>query len=262
MEIQVKTFLKILAGIGAVVVIAIFAVLFMTAGMSDTADKFFAAVKSDNYDEAYSLLSEDFKTSTSKSQLRSYLEKNALNKFKEASWESRSINGGRGELAGSITTEAGGVVPISLGFVKGENDWKIYSIKKPSSGIQEEIDTAQLPSEQEQIKLVNDAMHIFAVSVKEKSMSRMYNHVSVLWQKQFSVEKFDEVFNSFFQIGDALMVLDQHSPQFSEKATINEDGVLILKGLFPTKPNQVYFEQKYIYEGLGWKLMGLNVNIK
>lgn len=153
-------------------------------------------------------------------------------------------------------------MPISLGFVKGENDWKIYSIKKPSSGIQEEIDTAQLPSEQEQIKLVNDAMHIFAVSVKEKSMSRMYNHVSVLWQKQFSVEKFDEVFNSFFQIGDALMVLDQHSPQFSEKATINEDGVLILKGLFPTKPNQVYFEQKYIYEGLGWKLMGLNVNIK
>ena len=257
-----KTFLKILAGIGALVVIAIVAVMFMTAGMSDTADKFFAAVKANNYDAAYAFLSEDFKSNTSKNQLKSYLEKNALSKFKEASWDSRSVNGGLGELTGSITTETGGVVPISLGFVKGESDWKIYSIKKPASGIQTENEVAQLPSEQEQIKLVSEAMHIFAVSVKEKSMAKMYNHVSNLWQKQFSVDKFDEAFNSFFQSGDALMVLDQYSPQFSEKATINEDGVLILKGLFPTKPNQVHFEQKYIYEGLGWKLLGLNVNIK
>lgn len=257
-----KTFLKILAGIGALVVVAIVAVMFMTAGMSDTADKFFTAVKSDNYDEAYSLLSEDFKSNTSKSQLESYLSTNALTKFKEASWESRSVNGGRGELTGSITTETGGVVPISLGFVKGDNDWKIYSIKKPSSGIQEETESVQLPSEKEQVKLVSDSMHVFAVSVKEKSMLKMFNHVSNLWQKQFSVEKFNEVFGSFYQFGDALMVLDQHSPQFSEKAAINEDGVLILKGLYPTKPNQLYFEQKYIYEGLGWKLMGLNVNIK
>ena len=100
------------------------------------------------------------------------------------------------------------------------------------------------------------------VSVKEKNMSRMFAHVSNLWQKQFSVEKFNEVFGSFFQFGDALMVLDEHSPQFSEKAAIDENGVLLLKGLYPTKPNQLHFEQKYIYEGLGWKLIGFNANIK
>ena len=257
-----KIVVKILAGIGALLIIAIMAVMFMTSGMSDTADKFFAAVKSDNYDEAYSLLSEDFKSNTSKSQLKSYLSKNALTEFKEASWESRSVNGGRGKLTGSITTENGGVVPISLGFVKGENDWKIYSIKKPSSGIQEETESVQLPSEAEQIKLVSDSMHVFALSVKEKNMKKMYRHVSHLWQKQFTVEKFNEAFKSFFQFGDALMILDQYSPQFSKKASINDDGVLILEGLYPTKPNKVYFKQKYIYEGLGWKLMGFNVNIK
>lgn len=257
-----KTFLKILAGIGALVVIAFIAIIFMTAGMSDTADKFFAAVKSDNYDEAYSLLSEDFKSNTSKSQLKEYLTKNSLDKFKEARWESRSVNGGRGELNGSITTESGGVVPITLGFVKGENDWSIYSIKKPASGIQEETETAAMPSEQGQIKLVSEAMHVFAVSVKEQSMLKMFNHVSNLWQKQFSVAKFDEAFGSFYQFGDALMVLDKHSPQFSAKATIDEDGVLLLKGLYQTKPNQLHFEQQYIYEGLGWKLVGFNANVK
>ncbi len=257
-----KTFLKILAGIGAIVVIVIVAVLFMTSGMSDTADKFFESVKSDNYDEAYSLLSEDFKNNTSKSQLKEYLTKNALTHFKKASWESRSTNGGRGELTGSIITESGGGVPVSLSFIKGENDWKIYSIRKPTSGIQEETETAQIPSEKDQVKLVNESMHLFAVSVKEKNMSKMFDHVSNLWQKQISVIEFDEIFGSFYQFGDALMILDQHSPQFSEKGSINEEGVLLLKGLYPTKPSQLYFEQKYIYEGLGWKLIGLNVNIK
>lgn len=257
-----KILLKVLAGIGALLIIAIMVVMFMTGGMSDTADKFFAAVKSDNYDEAYSFLSEDFKSNTSKSQLKSYLSKNALTKFKEASWESRSVNGGRGELTGSITTESGGVVPISLSFVKGENNWKIYAIKKPSSGIQEEAGSVQIPSEQKQIELVSESMHMFALSVKEKSMKKMYSHVSNLWQKQFTVEKFNQAFNSFFKLGDALMVLDQYSPQFSEKASITEDGVLILKGLYPTKPNKVHFVQKYVYEGLGWKLMGFSVNIE
>jgi hypothetical protein len=262
MEMQVKTFLKILAAIGAVVVIAIVVVMFMTAGMSNTADKFFLAVKSNNYDEAYSLLSEDFKSNTSKDQLKSYMVNNSFSKFKEASWGSRSINGGRGELVGSVTTDSDGVIPISIGFIKGENDWKIYSIKKPASGIQEETETATMPSEKEQIKLVSETFHIFAVSVKEKSMSKMFNHVSNLWQKQFSIAKFDETFGSYYQFGDDLMVLDHHSPQFSDKASINEDGVLLLKGLYPTKPKQVHFEQEYIYEGLSWKLTRFNIDIK
>ena len=53
--------MKILAGIGTLVIIVVTTIIFMTAGMSDTADKFFIAVKSNNYDAAYSFLSEDFK---------------------------------------------------------------------------------------------------------------------------------------------------------------------------------------------------------
>lgn len=257
-----KKFLKILAGIGAVVVIALTAVMFMTAGMTDAADEFFTAVKSNNYDMAYTHLSEDFKNNTSKNELKTYLTKNSFSNFKETSWESRSINGGRGELIGSITTDNGGVIPVSLSFIKGESDWKIYAIKKPSSGIQEETQASvQLPTEKEQVKLVSDSMHIFAVSVKDKNMSSMFDHVSNLWQKQFSVQKFDDTFKSFYQFGDKLLVLDKMTPQFSEKASISDDGVLILKGRFATKPEQINFEQKYIYEGLSWKLFGFSVNI-
>jgi hypothetical protein len=90
----------------------------------------------------------------------------------------------------------------------------------------------------------------------------MHEHISHLWQRQFSVEKLDKSFESFFKFGDALMILDRYPPQFTEKAMIDENGVLILVGTYPTKPSQVYFEHHYIYEGLGWKLVALNVNVK
>ncbi|WP_299178927.1 hypothetical protein [uncultured Neptuniibacter sp.] len=253
---------KILLGIVGVFVLAIVAIFYFTADMVTSADEFFAAVKNKEMNKAYTYLSEDFQASTSQSDLESYLEKNLIHKFKEASWESRSINGGRGSLIGSITTESGGVVPITLSFVKGENGWKIYSIQKPSSGIQEESSPIAMPSEQEQVQLVSKSMQIFAESVNEKSMAKFHSHVSNLWQQQFTIEKFNEAFGGFYDIGVDLTVLSNYSPQFKVKPSIDENGVLVIAGHYPTEPNQVHFEQKYIYEGLGWKLMGFSTNIK
>ena len=257
-----KTFLKILLGIVGAIVIAISAVFFFTSDMVVTADEFFVAVKNKDMDKALAFLSEDFKSGTSKDALQKYLENNSINNFKDASWESRSINNGRGNLVGSITTESGGVVPISLSFVKGDNGWKIYSIQKPSPGIQEDSTQDQMPLEQEMVRLVADSMHVFAESVNEKSMVKFHSHVSNMWQQQITPNKFDEVFAAFYDAGVNLTVLDNYSPQFSGKPNIDENGVLVIAGLYPTKPNQVHFEHQYIYEGLGWKLMGFSTNIK
>ena len=133
-----KTLLKVLLGFVGVIVLAISAVFFFTADITEAADEFFFAVKDKDMDKAYSYLSEDFQSGTTKGDLQLYLEKNSLSKFKEANWESRSINDARGDLTGSITTDSGGVVPIALSFIKGDNGWKIHSIQKPSSGVQEE----------------------------------------------------------------------------------------------------------------------------
>lgn len=257
-----KKFVKILLGIIGVVTIAIVAIFFFTAGMVNSADEFFAAVKSKNMDKAYSYFSKDFQANTSKSNLESFLEKNLIHEFKEANWRSRSINNGRGSLIGSITTESGGVVPITLSFVKGENGWKIYSIQKPASGIQKETSSLQLPTEQEQVKLVTDAVLAFSESVNEKNMSTFHSHVSNLWQQQFTVEQFDETFGAFYAANLNLTILKNFTPTFNNKPSINKEGVMIISGYYPTKPDQFHFEQKYIYEGIGWKLLGFSVNIQ
>jgi hypothetical protein len=289
-----KTFLKILLGFVCFVALAIAAVFYFTANMVSVADDFFTAVKSKDIDKAYSCLSEDFKAATSREVLNDFLNKNGLNGFKSSSWAERSVSGSRGTLTGTISTETGGAIPIKLSFAKGDSGWKIYSIEKPPAGIQEEkpkqegqpagiqpdkpaqqpLSTSEqgktpetpparnVPSIDDQAKMVAATMHVFAVSVNEKSMAKFHAYCSGLMQRQYTVQKLDEIFTSFFDLGADLTLLDNLSPSFDEKAIINENGVLVIKGRYPTQPSQVYFEQKYITEGQGWKVVGINVNVK
>lgn len=253
---------KILLGVVGVFVLAVAAIFFFTASLVTTADEFFLAVKDKDIDAAYSYLSEDFKASTSQSELLDFIRENQLDAFQEASWQSRSINGGRGNLTGSITTNNGGVVPIAMGFVKGQDGWKIYAIQKPPSGLQTESSDVQIPSEEEQVRLVRESMHVFAESVNEKSMTKFREHVANLWQQQFTVEDFDQAFNVFYDLGADLTVLDNYTPRFDSAASYGEDGILVIAGYYPTEPNQMHFEQKYVFEGLGWKLIGFSANIE
>ncbi|MHC1727699.1 MAG: hypothetical protein AB9866_17135 [Syntrophobacteraceae bacterium] len=254
--------LKIVLGIVVFIAVAVGAVFYFTSDMVSVAEDFFSSVKAGKMTKAYSYLSEDFKANTSEKALTDFLAKNGLNGFKQASWGERSISGNRGHLTGSITTESGGVIPIKMSFVKGEPGWKIFSIEKPAAGVQETATPRQLPTEDEQVKLVAGAMNVFAKAVNEKSMAKFHSYCSNLMQKQLSVSKLDESFGVFYTSGMDLTLLEGYSPAFDEKAMINEDGVLIIKGHYPTKPSHVFFEQKYIYEGLGWKLLGFNINVK
>ena len=253
---------KVLIGIVGVFVLAIVAIFLLTSDMVKTADEFFVAVKSKDMEGAYSYLSEDFKSGVSKSELESFLSENSLTEFREASWSSRSRSGGRGSLVGSVTTESGGVVPITLGFVKGDSGWRIYSIQKPSSGIKEESSNTEIPTEEEQVKMVASSMQVFAECVNEKSMSKLHAYASNLLQQQFTIGQLNEAYGAFYELSVDFTVLKNHSPKFEQKSTIDEDGVLTIAGQYPTKPNSVHFEQTYIFEGLGWKLLGFNINVK
>ncbi len=256
-----KKYLKVLLGILVLVAAGIAAVFYFTSGMVEAADGFFNAVKSHDISKAYSYLSDDFKANTSPEALSDYLSKNGLSTFKSVSWGNRSISGNRGELTGSINTESGVVAPIKLSFVKGQSGWKIYALEKQQAGVQDEK-AGQLPSESNQVKMAARTMHIFALCVNEKSMANFYAYSSSLMQKQYTPEKLDEVFASFYRINTDLTLLDNLSPIFDEKPSLNEDGVLLIKGHYASKPLQVFFEQKYVYEGLSWKVLALTVQIK
>jgi len=226
------------------------------------ADEFLSAARDHDMAKAYSYLSDDFKQNTSEAELESYLDREGLTRFSQASWSNRSISGSRGTLSGSLTTESGGAIPLTLEFVKGEQGWKIFAIKKPAAGIQQETSSLSPPPEAELVRLVDETMREFALSVNEKSMARLYEYISDLWRQQTSVEDLNGVFDAFYGAGIDLTVLSKFSPIFATAPSVNPQGVLEVSGHYPTKPNQVYFEQKYVYEGLGWKLIGITVTVK
>ncbi|WP_295446201.1 hypothetical protein [uncultured Thiodictyon sp.] len=272
-----KTWVKVVLGIVAVIGVAIGAVFYLTAGMVDTADGFFTAVKQDDMTKARTYLAETFKARTDEKTLKEFLAKSALTKFKEASWGNRQISGGRGELEGTVTTETGGTIPIKLTLVKENDTWKIFQLEKPAAGLQTEnaspsapqqAGTSKLtgapsvPEKAGAIALVKQSLHDFIVSADKKSMEHFRDSISSLWRKQVTTAQLDEAFKPLTESGADWSVLENFDPIFSSDGAIDEDGVLLLTGYYATKPSQVSFKQKFIREGDTWKLIGFQIDAK
>ncbi len=269
---------KILGGIVIFIVLVVSVVMYATSGMSDTANEFFIYIKSKHYDDAYNMLSEDFKNSTSESTFEQFLKQSTLTKYKSVSWSERSIEGNTGILKGTVHTKSGGIIPITIKFIKDDNDeWKIYSIYKPKSGIEtnqnsrdleddkssfnERRKSISIPSQQKIISLVQETMLIFAKSVNEKSMNRLYNYSATYFQNHYSKEQLDRAFQPFYKLGIDLTPLKDIKPIIDNKE-IKQGRIMIIKGHYPTSPSIIYFKNSYYIEDGKWRLVGIKVNIK
>ena len=83
-----------------------------------------------------------------------------------------------------------------------------------------------------------------------------------MWQRQITTEQLDKVFGKAYGIGVDFTVLDKIEPVLDGQVALGKNGELVLRGYYATHPNQVSFEQSYLYEGIGWKLFGFGFNIK
>jgi hypothetical protein len=257
-----KKWMVILLGLVVVITVAITAVFYSTSRMVDTAEAFFAAVRQNDIAKARGYLAEDFKANTDERAFQAFLTKSALSQFKQSSWSSREVSGDRGELVGSITTDGGGLVPLKVSFVKENGSWKIYAIQKPTAGLQAESSSPSVPARADSIALVKQSIHDFVVSVEKKNMEHFRGTVSQLWQKQVTTEKLNEAFKPIMDADANWSILNSVEPVLSSDVRVDDSGVLLLIGHYPTKPSQVHFEQKFIYEGVAWKLIGFKIQAR
>ena len=92
-------------------------------------------------------------------------------------------------------------------------------------------------------------------------MEHFHGTISQLWQEQFTTAKLDEVFGQVYGWGIDFTTLDNLEPIIEPVSALGEHGELVLKGYFPTTPDQLHFEHKYIYDSIGWRLLGFNFHI-
>jgi len=99
-------------------------------------------------------------------------------------------------------------------------------------------------------------------ALQAKSFDKFYGRISELWQKEITADKLQEVFQAFINKEIDLTPIAKVEPVFDGTSAVNDDGLLVIKGSYPTKPSKVFFELKYVYEDESWKMGAINVQVK
>ncbi|MCA1659987.1 MAG: hypothetical protein LC642_05550 [Verrucomicrobiaceae bacterium] len=150
-------------------------------------------------------------------------------------------------------------VDFRFQYVQEKSAWRLLGVKLnvvPAGSAD-----APAPNEEEARKLVLDSLGTFNRAVREKSFAEFYKQIATLWQNQTTPEKLQAPFQTFIDGEIDLAPLLTPEPRFDKPPAINEDGVLVLQGSFPTKPDKVRFDFGYLYEPPTWKLIKVNVKI-
>jgi len=275
---------KILGGLVAFVITVIALIFWATAGMSDTADNFFATLHRGDYIQAYRLyLSADFKSNTPEPAFEQFVKQNRLDKVKETHWGNREVSGMNGTLEGGLVTDDGDAIPITLKFVKADEVWQIYAIVKAPAGIQDETPAQtepqekkhhvtlppsyridKLPSEEEQRTLAKNTMNLFFQGIQEKSFRRLYDEgLSPVFKKYVTLQQMNEKFASVMNASLDWGKIFAQNP-VCDNAEIEKNAILHLKCHYPSTPETPEFDidLQYVRDNGKWGLTAISFNAK
>jgi hypothetical protein len=122
--------------------------------------------------------------------------------------------------------------------------------------------TPTLPSDKDLKALVFDSLFAFNKGVKDKSFATFHEErLSSAFRKQYPLDKFTSTFQVFLDKNYDISNIAKSDPVFDVPPAIDSDGVLAVKGHYPTKPNRVSFKLGYVYESSAWKILSINVQV-
>ncbi|MEM8917740.1 MAG: hypothetical protein AAGE37_02680 [Pseudomonadota bacterium] len=256
-----KTWMKVVLGGVAGISVLVGMIFWLTGGVTKAGDDFFAAVQNDDIDAAYALLSDDFKAGTSKEELETYLAANAFDKVREASWGGRMMTGGVAELEGTVTTEGGSKIPIKLRLIDSESGWLINAIEKESAGFKDSGGgSAAVPPVDKQQQLFRDTITVYAESLADRSMQKLWDNSSGLFRRQFTVAQLNEAYGRNFRFAEDYAEISKMTP-IIDNAGIDDGGFFVIRGHYPINPQPLYVRQSFAYEGVDWVSSGLVLQV-
>jgi hypothetical protein len=151
-------------------------------------------------------------------------------------------------------------VTFKLSYLQEGSAWKLMGINVQAIPFVE--NTGKVPSEKELKALALDSLLSFNDAIQTKSFEKFHNKIAKLWQKEVTPDKLLQIFQAFIDKEVDISSIAKLTPIFAKVPAVNDDGLLVLQGSYPTKPSKVTFELKYVYEDENWKLAGINVQVK
>ena len=97
-------------------------------------------------------------------------------------------------MIGTILTDSGAKIPITINLAKLDKSWKILALFKPYEGVTSAVPGSVIPKDDELMALARNSTTVFNESLNEASMKRFFRHISALWQEQVTVLELETIF--------------------------------------------------------------------
>ena len=106
---------------------------------------------------------------------------------------------------------------------------------------------ADIPDKSELKSMTQASILSFGEAVKKQDFSSFYEDIAPIWQKQTTATKLRDAFTDFYNKEiDLGAAIEGKDPVFNHPASIDSDGVLVVQGYYPTTPNRIVFQLKYL----------------
>jgi hypothetical protein len=176
-----------------------------------------------------------------------------------------------------IVTKSGGKQTFIVTLVDERGAWRVFSIrtpKSPQTGVSRNLFgtvgkgpaftdalSRPMPTEGEVRQLLEDALLMFNAGVQEGSFDNFFEQIARSWQDQVTKGQITRTFQPFIDKRVDISGIRGVQPVFEEPPTITTEGLLTVKGYYPTQPLRVLFMMRFLYELPRWKLFGLDVSL-
>jgi Ca2+-binding EF-hand superfamily protein len=150
---------------------------------------------------------------------------------------------------------------FSLKFFREGGEWKLLGINVNLRAAGDaNAPKAKPPADAELRKLVRQTLMDFNDAVQSKDFSTFHAKASTPLRQQITPEKLREAFQAFIDRKVNIAPVKDVEAKFAGQPKVDGDGVMTVKGEYPTRPNRTAFQLKYFQEKGEWRVLGVNVD--
>ncbi len=252
-----KVFLAIVVGGLLLIGIIVGAVLWGTSGLADTGHSFVEALAAQRFDAVRALGTPAFRENANDQQLAEYRVALRLSSPDQVTWQGREFSGDSGSVYGVLTPRGGEARPITLGLRHIDGDWRVQSVVTWPVGLVA-APGPSLPDERLLVEMSRQALRTLFQAAASDDFRPMHARISHLWREQITPEGLAESFGALTASDTKL--IDNATIVFDGPARLeSNDLILVVEGTARAEEPLYKFTLKWIQEGLGWRLFGINV---
>jgi len=249
--------IAVCAGVGFLV----YGVFTLTQPVVDATQEFLALLGQGKLAEAYASTASGYRARQDEASFTLGVKQLGLTDYASASWHNRSIKNLEGSVEGAVTNKAGGTTPVSIQLVKEDGKWKVVGVRYAGIELVTIKAPTPMPADAELRRMTLEALLDFNQAVKAKDFAPFHDKLSETLKKQTSAQSLQKDFQEFIDKNIDIEAVKNVGPLFAPVPALNDKGVLVIAGHYPTEPLPVRFNLQYSHEAGGWKLQGITVNV-